>query len=146
MSRSDSIVATFQAGEFGSQGVGRLGRAGFDGADRDAEAFGDLGVGEAVSDQAHHVAVDRGQLVKGLVYGHDRERLVDRVVLGRQLEVLDGEQGPRRRTPGDVVGRRAGHREKPPSHRAPVDPVVGCLLAELDEGLLHHFLGQPLVV
>src|SRR5271154_3612729 len=104
MSRSESIVVPSQAGQLGPQRVCCLGRPGFDGADRDAEAPGDLGVGTAVPDQAHHISVDRRELVEGLVDGEDRERLGDGVVLGRQLEVLDGQQRPGRRAPGNVVG------------------------------------------
>ena len=113
-----------QAGQLGPQRVGRLGHPGFDGADRDAEALGDLGVGEAVPDQAHHISVDRRELVEGLVDGQDRERLVNGVVLGRQLEVLDGQERPGRGAPGDVVGRGAGHGEQPASYRAPAGVVV----------------------
>src|ERR1700735_2733968 len=78
ISDSESIVATSQAGELGSQHVGGLGHPGFDGSDRNSEPPGDLGVSEAVPDQAYHVAVDRRQLVEGLVDGENRERLVDR--------------------------------------------------------------------
>src|SRR5271165_3627411 len=106
MSCSESIVAPSQAGELGPQGVGCGGRAGFDRADRDVETLGDLGVGEAVSDQAHHVGVDRRQFVEGLVDGHDGESLINAVVLGWQLEVLDRQERPGRGTAGDVVGRR----------------------------------------
>src|SRR5207248_7024988 len=88
MSRSESIVAASQAGQLGPQRTCRLGRPGFDGADRDAQAPGDLGLGEAVPDQAHYLSVDRRQLVQGPVDGEDGERLVHGVVLGRQLEVL----------------------------------------------------------
>src|ERR1700728_5106781 len=84
MSRSDNTGAASQAGQLGPQRVCCLGNPGFDGADRDAEAPGDLGVSEAVPDQAHHIGVDRRELVEGLVDGKDRERLVDAVVLGRQ--------------------------------------------------------------
>src|SRR5437879_5000973 len=80
MSRSESIFAASQACQLGSQRVCRLRHPGFDGADRNAESLGDLGVSEAVSHEAHHVAVDRRQLVEGLVDGEDRERLVDGVV------------------------------------------------------------------
>ena len=70
-------------GQLGPQRAGCLGHPGFNGADRDAEAPGDLRMGEAVPDQAHHISVDRRELVQGLVYGQDRERLINGVILGR---------------------------------------------------------------
>src|ERR1035438_1047888 len=88
-SRSESIVATPQAGQLGSQRAGCLGHPGFDGANRDAEAPGDLGMGEAVPDQAHHISVDRRELVESLIDGEHCERLINGVVLGRELEVLN---------------------------------------------------------
>jgi len=97
-------------------------------------------MGEAVSDQAHHISVDRRELVQGLIDGEHGKRLVDGVVLGRELEVLNRQQRPGRGAPGDVVGGRAGHGEQPAPDRAPVGVVVPCLLAELDKGLLHHLV------
>src|SRR5690348_17320560 len=111
MSCSENIVAASQAGQLGPQRAGGLGRPGFDGADRDAEPPGDLGVGEAVPDQAHYVSVDRRELIESLVDGECGEGVIDGVVLGWQLEVLDGQERPGRGTPGDVVGRRFGHGE-----------------------------------
>jgi len=58
----------------------------------------------AVPDQAHHVGVDHRQLVQGLVDDENGERLVNGVVLGRQLEVLDGQERPERGAPGNVDG------------------------------------------
>src|SRR6516162_8817808 len=84
ISRSDSIIAASQARELGPQCACCLGHSGFDGPDRDTGMLSDLGMGEAVPDQTHHVAVDRRQLVEGLVDGQDRERLINAVVLGRQ--------------------------------------------------------------
>jgi len=52
---------------------------------------GNLRMSEAVPDQSHHIAVDRRQFVEGLVDGEHRERLINAVVLGWQLEVLDGQ-------------------------------------------------------
>ena len=48
-SGSESVVAVLMVASLGAQDAGRLGRAGFDGADRDGKAFGDLGVGDAVA-------------------------------------------------------------------------------------------------
>ena len=62
------------------------GYPGFDSADRDAQTLGDLRLGNAVSDQAHHIRVDRWQLVEGLVDSEDCERSVRSVIVGRRIE------------------------------------------------------------
>jgi len=98
-SRSDSIVATPQAGQLGPQRVCCLGHPGFDSTDRHAQTPGNLGLSEAVSDQAHHISVDRRELAESLIDGEHRERLINGVVLGRQLEVLNRQQRPGRRPP-----------------------------------------------
>src|SRR6185437_2631046 len=72
--------------------------------------------------------------------------LIDAVVLGRQLEILDRQERPGRGTPGDVDGGRPGHREQPAPYRAPAGVVASGPPAEPDESLLHHLFGQPLVV
>src|SRR6266545_5170861 len=139
------IDATLLEGEL--QRAKRIVGPRLDGAQRQAEQLGDLGLLAILAvEQLQDLPVGRGQRLHGVAHRQPLEDPVDGVLGPGRLRLgrLRLER-PRRRPPPQVDGDPAGDREQEGRDRAPGRVEAARLLPEAHEGLLHQLLGQALV-